>query len=377
MQTRATLNIMAHPPQLKDLARLLNLQANFSGEERADLVMGEKLPKNADWLNAKLAAHFRGGIVPPTLPALGGPSLAMALRLKLPAQLFPMDDINELKDALVDAIEKMEEQLLPHARSMSSIPNPALSDLAQAARITLDLRAQGLCPFEAMEGSQATSKVGAQAGMGISTSAARFRAAMQFSAHMQKIRLPSFGLPPAQLKLAADLAAINDAVKNGPVEQIPDFAHQIRKQIEKLMQVPVPNMRITPAALMAAAAELADLDTIHEAFGEDAFTPQGQIRINAMFRYWSQIRINLPSEAIALNAKLEALPDLSDVLDGARAVNTAGPMLAASMSATLPTPPVLPIMEVLSALAAAMSNALKMSPTTPCNTCGMPMALAS
>jgi hypothetical protein len=171
------------------------------------------------------------------------------------------------------------------------------------------------------------------------------------------------------------MAAMGEAAQSSglPPLSSPDFMSALRSQLAMLNAMPMPQLPMPPAALMALAGQLADLDAIHAAFGPDALTPAGIARVNAMLKFFVKLGVPLPTLAMALNANLEVLPELPDVLKGMETVQTSGASLAASMNASLTggltIPPFLSLLESLGALIGVMSTQLKVPPVGPCAKC--------
>ncbi len=362
--TRDSLRVDAPPPQLANMLKLMKLNANLSA--RSDLNLAEMLPTDQNWLTANIVAQAPNGTLPLDLPAGGGPMLMLAMRLAVPASIFPLDDLEKLKEELKQAILSLEENVMANAPSIPVMPSPNFQNMALGAQMTLALRAQGLCPFEVME-----MELNESASLGDSgTSIAKQSATLQFAARLPKMRLPAFGLPAPQLKLALQLdglAKTTEALGKPPLT--PEFIDQLKRQFAALQNFPVPRMKTPLPLLMAMAAELADLDTIHEAFGEDALTPSGQSRINAMFTHWSKKRIAIPLPAEELLSQFEQLPEIENVLEGGRVTKQAGPALMTSMTTLAPPPPITPVLEILSALASVMTKFMKQKPFGACAAC--------
>ncbi|MCG7624343.1 MULTISPECIES: hypothetical protein [unclassified Epibacterium] len=363
--TRDSLRVDAPPPQLSNMLKLMKLNANLSA--RTDLNLAEMLPQDQNWMAANIVAQAPNGTLPSDLPSGGGPVLALAARLAVPAALFPLDDLEALKEELTQAILSLEENVMAQTRSLPpQMPQPSYQHLALGAHMTLALRAQGLCPFEVMEMELNESAALGDGG----TSLAKQNATLQFASRLPKMRLPAFGLPPAQLKLATQLAGLasSTAALNKP-PLTPAFIEQLKSQYKALQSFPVPRTKTPLPILMALAAEMADLDVIHEAFGEDALTPAGQSRINAMYTHWAKKRIAVPLPAAELQSQFEMLPEVQDVLEGGRVTKSSGPGLMASMSTQMPPPPVTPVLEVIAALGSVMTKLMRQKPFGACSAC--------
>ncbi len=364
---RDSLRMDAPPPQLANMLKLMKLNANLGA--RSDLNLAKMLPTDPNWLRAKIAAQGATGPLPAVLPPRGGPVLALAARLAVPAALFPLDDLEALKKELTQAILSLEENVMAQTRSISRMPSPSYSNLAMGAHMTLALRAQGLCPFEVME-----AELGGAAALGdTGASIARHSETLQFASRLSRSRLPAFGLPVPQVQLAQQLAGLaSTTTALGKVPLTPAFIDQLKRQYAALRTFPVPRMKTPLPLLMALAAEMADLDAIHQAFGEDALTPSGQARITAMYTHWAKKRIPLPLPAADLLSQFEALPKVDDVIAGGQAAGAAGPALMSSMTTALPPPPITPFLEVIAALASVMTKMMGQKPFGACSACNFP-----
>ncbi|NIZ13964.1 hypothetical protein [Phaeobacter sp. HF9A] len=362
--TRDSLRVDAPPPQLANMLKLMKLNANL--DARSDLNLAEMLPTDQNWMAANIVAQAPNGTLPSVLPAGGGPLLSLAMRLAVPASILPLDDIEALKAELTEAILSLEENVMANAPAIPMMPSPSYQNMALGAQMTLALRAQGLCPFEVMEVELSEAPRLGDSG----TSIARQDATLQFASRLPKMRLPAFGLPPQQLALAMDMAALASttaALEKPPLT--PEYIEYLKRQFQALQQLPMPRMKTPLPLLMAMAAEMADLDVIQEAFGEDALTPNGQARINAMFTHWAKKRIPLPLPAAELQSQFELLPDVQDVLEGGRITKQAGPALMSSYSTPVMPPPITPLLEVIAALGSVMTKLMKQKPFGACSAC--------
>ncbi len=360
----ATLNVRAVPPQLKNLLALLNLEP-IEGP-RIDAQLGEALPPGGmPWLSATLSAQAPG-IAIPMFPPIGGSAVMTAmLQLSAAASMFPLNDLRALLAELQQAALSLAANLAPQMRPLMALPQPSLSNMALAARLTLDLRAKGICPMTLTQ-----VNINAKYAASLPT----YQGAMALSANFTAAKIPPFGLPLPQLQLAQSLAGMAAVGQPGPgMPNIsdPNFIAQFKAQMKALAALPLPKLKI-PAALPGI---MADLDVINEAFGEGAFTPGGIAQINAMLNIMASWKIPVPLPAANLSAQLDVTPALPDVLQGLQAAQSSGAAFAAaaSASASFGVPPILGLMEQLSTLSALLTKDLKVPPFGPCNVCAFPI----
>ncbi len=375
---RAT--VMAVPPQMPNLASLLGLQkatanASLSASARADMIMAAKIPNVSyqSWLSGKLGVY-----IPSPIPVGGGGALNMAVRLSAAANVFPLTDPRRLYGELKQAAASLAKQFMPKAYAgMGALYTPNFSAMVLAARMTLTLRAQGICPMALAAGVKANAKLNlaASATMSVAMAQSALESANRHSLVLQKTKMPAFALTPDQMNLAMNLSALAEAQKaqhslSLPATSDPNFMKTLNTWLESLARIPA--LPIPTSELLALASKLEELSVVTQAFGPDAMTPAGVARVNAMLSYVASLKLPPPpSAAMALQALLEKLPDLDMVMDGARSVNSSPSTLQASMSAKAPVVPIAPAIEALNALISALQRSIPN--LKDCGACAFPI----
>lgn len=353
------------PPQLAMLADLLGLEAMAASGPvamRADMKMNAALPDmtGAAWMNATLGAP---------LPLSGGPVLSLVMRLAAAGMIFPLLDPKKLILQIKQAVASLMAQAMQALAPFQAIPPMQLQNMTLAARLTLQLRAQGLCPMALARVDPSFS-----AALSLGDPGVRLQQAARFSASLkvQPLAMQPFALPPAKLNLAmsmaafAPLASAPAAMGLPPVTE-PDFMKMAVNMIKAVAALPM--MALDALGLLDAAAKLDSIGVIQEAFGMDALTPAGVARVNAMLAYVASLRIALPNPATLLMSQLGDLPDLENVRLGAATAKAAAPVMSASMSMKPPTLAALPLLEAMAALNAVLSQLLGQSPLGACGSC--------
>lgn len=372
MTPTANLSVMAVPPQMIKLHQLLGLQASASASlnARADMKLAAMLPKTDGdtWLKATLAATAPNIRLPAVLPAGPGPMLSMAMQLGAAAPSFPMTDPKALMAAVQQAVQSLAAHVLPMAGTAARIPAPQLQNMALAAKMTLALRAKGVCPM-----ALANVNVSMAAQAGVTDSRGTCGAALAFAATLPRITVPPFALPFPQVAMALKMAALAPlatapAAMGLPPASDPNLAGMLMNQLAALSTVPVPPLPAPPEELAALADKLEDLAAIQEAFGPDALTPAGVARVNAMLSYVAQLKVPIPLPALAVQAQLDALPNLDDIMQGAQAAQSGAANLAVSMTAAPPPVPIQPVIEALQKLADQFAGMMG-----PCEACSVPI----
>ncbi|WP_428926743.1 hypothetical protein [Marinibacterium sp. SX1] len=358
------LSIHVIPPQLADLARLLHLEAPADSTLRADVQMAATLPDMPPeaWMRATLQAH--GPTLPRALPIGAGALVSAVLTLGLQARLFPLADpallIAHLRQVLVSFAAG---PLSAAAPLMAFGASPHFARLTDAARITLDLRSQGLCPL-ALSGVDGQFVLAEQLGEPRAAYGAAIDTALSLAAHPPA----PFALSPAQVDLALHFAAMagldsaHEPLGLPPLSD-PGFPTAAQAMMQALAAVPMPRMSLPPQDMLALAGVLEAIATIRQAFGPDALTPAGIGRVNAMLSWATRLHLPaLPGPALLVQAQLDMLPPWDDVQAGARAAVDCSATLSASMCAAPPALPVAPALDALGALGAVMEHALGFSP---------------
>lgn len=366
----ANLSVQAVPPQMMKLLSLLGLQGTASGQARADMKLNAMLPAMTPdmYLKATMAANAPNIALPPILPTDGGGAISLMMRLV--ATGYPLTDPRALLAEVQQAVVSMAKNVLPQAQTIPKIPAPQMQNITLAAKMTLALRAQGVCPM-ALAGldfsHEAKMELGEAGG-----SRGTCSAALNFAAKLPRITMPPFALPLPKVNLARQLAlmapaATAPAAMGLPAVSDPNLMKTLMSQLAALSTIPIPNLPVSLEDLQAMADQLQDLATIQEAFGPDALTPAGIARINAMLSYVARLNIPVPLEAQSLQMQLDALPKIDDVTQGAQATQSGAMNLAASMSVQPPAVPILPTLEALKKLAKSLPG-LPLGPCDACNT---------
>ena len=366
-----TVDARAVPPQLAQLLDLLGLED--IPEVRLDETMARTLPRTTPdaWMRATLTTAVPNARLPGVMPSGAGPMIKLAMRVS--ASPLPLHDPKRLLAELRQMAYTMAKQLLPGTKTLQSIPRSLIQNMTMAARLTLALRAKGVCPM-------ALARVDMRFAADLQ-SQERLRAALALSATVRAPAQPRILLAPPQLALAQTLSAIAPLSTlheplNLPPASDPNFAQMLKDQLASLAAMAVPTMPAMPDELLALAATLESLDTIKAAFGDDALTPQGVARVNAMLTYVARLQIPIPTpalEAMALQSKMLELPKIEDVRLGAQTVQSSGLSMVSSLSTPAPGLPIAPLLEAITALTAVLSKALGQSPFGLCDSCNFPI----
>ncbi|MEX0348003.1 MAG: hypothetical protein AB3N15_01145 [Paracoccaceae bacterium] len=364
MMPAGSLSVMAVPPQMIKLQSLLGLQAQAQADIRADMKLAAMLPDMSSdaHLRATLAANAPNIQLPAILPPGGGGMLSMMVKLAAVAPVFPVTNPRMLMAYVQQAVASLAASVLPQAQALPAVQ---MQNMAIAARVTLALRAQGICP---MALANVDASLAAQAG--VANSQGTFSSAMGFAATLPRLRMPPFALPGPKLDLAYQMAmtaqAANAPAAMGlPAMSDPNLTKALLSQLGVLSTIPTPALPIPLDELKAMAEQVQDLATIQEAFGPDATTPAGVARVNAMLSYMASLKIPMPLPAQSLQVQLDALPKIDDVAQGAQAASSGAMNIAASMSVPPPPVPILPLLEEL----AALKEKLTPGALTPCVKC--------
>lgn len=366
------LSVRFVPPQLKNLLGMMGLEG--MDPIRVDQQMAQALPSGGSaWLNATLAAQAPRLSMPSFVPG-GGAMMTAMLSLSAAAPVFPILSPKRLIAALAQAINSLIANAMPRLQSVGALPTLAMQRLALAARLTLNMRQNGVCPMM-------LANVDMRAGLTGST--ARAQAAVNFAARMPSMRMAPFALPLPQLRLAqslAGLAPLGGAAQAAglPPMSDPGFMRALQSMMKMLAAMPMLPLRMGMAALMEMIGKIADLGVIEEAFGPNAMTPGGISRINAMLRFFAKMRLPMPALAAALNANLDLTPPLPDVLKGLQTAQSSGGAIAASlsMSANFVMPPILSLMSALAMLSTVLGLNTGVSAFGPCIACNCSQSAA-
>jgi len=368
LNTSTNLSVQAVPPQMMKLLTLLGLQGTASSQSRADLKLNAMLPAMTPdmYLQATMNAKAPNIALPAILPTDGGG--AISLMMKLAATGFPLTDPRALLAEIQQAALSLAANVMPQAQAMPKIPASQMQNITLAAKMTLALRVQGVCPM-ALAGLdysfESAVEVGEPGG-----SRGTCSTALNFAASLPRITLPPFALPLPKVNLAKQLGLLAPtATVPGalglPAMSDPNMMKALMSQLAALSTVPIPNLPISLDELQALADQLEDLATIQEAFGADALTPAGVARINAMLSYVARLNVPVPLDAQTLQMQLDALPKIDDVTQGAHATQSGAMNIAMSMSTQPPAVPVLPTLQSLAKLAKSLPGL----PLGPCDAC--------
>lgn len=365
---QSSLHIRAVPPQLSQLAGLLGLSnGQLTSPQRLDLAMNAKLPmmSSADWLRSNMSLTMPG--IPMIVPNGGPPMMSLVARLGAVGQRFPMINPDALLAELKQTLASMALRLLPFTDAVRCIPNWQITNMVTAARMTLGLRAQGLCPM-------ALSGVDMRMSQNLNLSAPQttLRSAINTSLSMPT-SIPKFALPLPKLNLAMGMAALAPLATASetlglPNTHDPDFVGMAMSMLSRLAQLPTFGMN--PQSLIADLMRLSDLSAIEQAFGADAMTPAGIGRVHAMLDYVGRLNLpQLPAAALSLAPKLDMLPSMNAVMDGARVAKSSAATFATALNFNPLMPAILPLLEAINAFKSVLNDALGAPPSGQCGRC--------
>ena len=370
LMPKANLSVRAVPPQLAQLASLLGIaNGPLASPSRADLRMNAKLPSMSSqaWLHSTLSA-VRPGI--PMVPNGGPPLMALTARVGAVSGSFPTMNPQALLMELKRTLKSMAVRLMPFNAAAARIPKPQMTNMVMAARLTLGLRAQGLCP---MALSQVDMSFSQSQNLGNPT--ATLKAAIGANARLGATGVPPFALPLSKLNLAMSMAALAPlaslpATSGLPPVSDPNFTSMAMSMLSGLSSLPA--MPIDPTALLNDLMRLSDLSAIEQAFGADAMTPAGVLRVQNMLNFVGRLNLpQVPPVALALQPKLDMLPSMDAVMAGAQVAKMNAPTFASALRFTPGLPPILPLLEAINAFRAVLADALGAPPAGACGTCKM------
>ena len=352
------LRIVAIPPQLAQLAQLLGLEPAAAASARADMRLAQALPDTTPdaWMRMTLRARAPGIPLPLALPSGAGPLVSALAKVRLYARLYPMGATDRLIAEIRQALASFAAGPGRAAAPLRAMVTPDFLRLTEAARATLALRAQGLCPL-ALAGVDGQFVISENLDDPRSTYASAMRLAVGASAMTPR----PFALSPAQAQLAGHFAAmaqldtLHEPLGLPPLHD-PGFPSAATAMINALAQIPAPRLPLSPAAMLDLAGVMEAIDTIKQAFGDDALTHAGTARVNAMLRYVARLSLPRPGAALALQEQLDLLPPFETVEQGAQAARASAAGLAASMVAKVPDIPLTPVLDALTAVAATMER---------------------
>ncbi|WP_299044398.1 hypothetical protein [uncultured Tateyamaria sp.] len=293
--------------------------------------------------------------------------MMMTAQMSAVGSSFPMHDPRAVLEELKRTLRSLRAYLWPFGTSMLSIPRPHLASMTMAARMTLSLRAQGLCPM-ALSGVDMSYSNAMNLGCPHTT----LNAAIGVHAGLGTAQFPAFGMSMPQLNLAMTLAALAPLADAPmtlglPAISDPGFGDAAMDLLSGLGGIPPLPFDISQ--LLEHLTMISDLSAITEAFGPDAMSPAGIGRVQAMLNYMFGLRLPaLPSAALSLQPKLDMLPSMDNVLAGAAVAQNGANTFAASMRFNPSLPVILPFLSVLDALKAMLGHAFGGMPTA-CSLC--------
>ncbi|WP_299722453.1 hypothetical protein [uncultured Tateyamaria sp.] len=349
---KASLAVGAVPIQMPTMVAMLGLP------------MPESAP--APRIDMKMAAVLTPMVgqswVPPKPPALMGKMASLSSL----AALLPLTDIAALMQELQEMVSSLAENVQPVLSAAAYMPKKPMFNMVMAARMTLSMRAQGLCPMD-LSGLDSTF---AQA-EGLPPAPGKFNATMGAVRGMGPI--PKFALPIPMQTMAMTLASL------GPLETIPtslamppvsstSFAGAAMALLAKLATLPP--LPIDASKLLSELATLTDLAAIQAAFGEGAMTTAGVGKVQAMLNYMARLPLPpIPPLALGLQPKLDMLPPLPAVEAGARVASLNVQTFNQTMSLSPPRVPILTPLMALNALKNVLADILGVEPHSGCPVC--------
>ena len=332
---------------------------------RAALAMGVGDP--AERADFRLSAAMTAAMGGHPLPAFrASAALNVMAQLSVAARIMPLSPLDMILAHIQQALESLKAQMGPTLPFYMGLPRVPMMNLVAAARLTLALRAQGICPF-ALAGLSEDVALG-------EASKARMNSAMHTAASLRLRPGLPFALDPIQLALAHQFAAIANVSETAPAMGLPpvtspNFMQMLQNMLMGLAKLAMPPIDFSN--MLPLAMKLDDIATINEAFGE--MTPAQMSRINAMLRFMARLNIPMPDLALALSANLANLPPAAAVASGANLYASARPTFNAMMRMQMPRMPILPLLMALGVLAALLFKALGLTPAANCPGCKFPI----
>ena len=255
------------------------------------LQMAAALPALGAGPRADLAlAAGMGGLRLPGVSLAGLAGLAgLGASLSLMMGSFALGDLPKLEAQMQQMAGSFASNLWPRLGWLASLPPGPLMNLSLAARLTLTLQGIGIDPFTM--GPPAVPALGSMA----------------------------FALSAPQLTLARTLAGLPPLAALAPALGLPPLgeggAAALSSRLAGLAALSPPALAVPMPTMLRLATAVEALATVQAAFGP--LTPATFERISAMLATWGGFVLALPAGALALAAKLEALPALADVTLGA------------------------------------------------------------
>ncbi|MEM0923749.1 MAG: hypothetical protein AAGI13_11945, partial [Pseudomonadota bacterium] len=233
----------------------------------------------------KIAAGFDEMRLP-NIDFGGGAMMQIALTMSLALGTFKIDNLPQLEFEMQQAADSFSGNVWPRLGWLTTLKIQPLLNLALAARLALDLQDMGIDPFNVTAGELPDAPAGSSFGFQLSPP------------KLAMARLMA-GLPP--------LLKLNEALNLPPLGD-PESASAMSSQLSGFAGLSPPSIQIPFEMILKLAMVLESLATIQEAFGDDALSPSRMGSISAMLSLWARFNIPIPMPALALNAKLQALP---------------------------------------------------------------------
>ena len=305
------------------------------------LRLAAALPALENRLDMQIATGFDAMRLP-NIDFGGGPMAQLAMTLSMMVGTFALDDLPMLEFQMQQAAVSVARNVWPRLSWLTQLKIQPLLNYAIIARLVLDLQALGIDPFRTNTFPPPPA-------------IHSFRFALS-PPQLQMVRLLA-GLPP--------LMKLTEALNLPPLGET-GAVSALQNRLNGLARLTPPKLLIPMPLLTKLAMVLESLATIQEAFG-DAFSPSTLGRVDAMLKLWGNIPFLIPLDALALNAKLQALPLMEDIRLGERIAGHSGATLAMPFSP--PRLVIAPFMNVIMALHASMQVALDMEPFDMCSMC--------
>ncbi|MEM9050142.1 MAG: hypothetical protein AAGC92_15660 [Pseudomonadota bacterium] len=275
--------------------------------------------------------------------ALGSKLFSLAASLNIAGGAFTLDDLPKLEVQMRQTAHSFNSAIWPKLSFLTRINPMPVINLALIARLALQLKALKIDPM---------NPTGMAPPPAIPAHVMAFRLSPP---KLAAVKL-AIGLPPL-FKLAEKMnIPLGDPV--GP--------SALSNRLGLLAGLTPPKLVVAWPQALKLAMVLEALAKIKEAFGPDAMTPGGQTRIAAMLKTWMRLALPVPMPALALSEKLALLPKLEDVKAGTALASH--PALAAMAGFTPPKLAIVPFLNVMVALRAAMGLKLEV-PTSDCLIC--------
>ena len=132
----ASLSVSAVPPQMPNMIAMLGLGAAEAAPAAA-----------ASRIDLRMSALLTPMLGQSWLPSVMPPLISMTAMMAPLAAMFPMDDLNALIAELKQSLASLTEHFQPILSSVARLPKLPMLNMVMAARMTLSLRARGLCPM--------------------------------------------------------------------------------------------------------------------------------------------------------------------------------------------------------------------------------------